>query len=1082
MAPSRHQHSSSGPVRSYPSQPSPPALGETLGTTPPIHPAMTDDDVERILNAFLLASDVALGVSVPDSLAVATRIWHEAFAATPEASTPLAALQTQLVRHRKQFAVLLMNHRDYNAYERLVLTLYRTHAAFAAVTPSWTERVCGIIKLQGDAFDADGVERFLGDAAQPLDDRRFVLMTVVERGLLYTNDAPAFVAFFLRQYPHLEGGAERLHCGIHVYKRALNLLVSVPRIAEVVEELFSDEPHGDVVSALLQSAAQFHQSKVALSLFRYQVRLQAARPHDLTHVMQALLDAHQYAKTIEMYHEWASLRDDSQIAILLEIAERERDWKALQRQFEDMYGRGTLPHRVHYAIVMNALASIGAREEVRTLFNQLSRRNLAPDADIVAALARSELYYGDFDACSRLVERYSAFSSQYWHQLVFGFFFRSNDLAGAMAWFERVRATPHLVNAAALRSLLGLCRRNYAVKELEAVWRFVTTTPSIRDTITLDIYCEVIKAYTKLSLHHEADAVATAALTKSAHPHLLGKVLACKAANYRQWLQHDRYLSVHQRDMLHAQIGAVAQLYAHHRVLPQTAWFAERIRYHTFCDNLEEATRVLRHVGDECPRDVLNEKHYHPLMHYHFQRGNYNAVLELFKEMTTRDVAVSVMSHYWLMRALLRLDRIKKTAYANSTNLLRAVYDMHGLALDARTQPLASKVPRAQLYKNAAVLANITMEYVVQKNEPAGSELLFGFLEQIRARTGDKVTAAFKYPFYREIYHFYVNQGNAAGAAKVVDTIYEDLVHTTTQYVADLRSVRGDEPAVVPHGLSRHLQFFVAVKLDAFRYSPRAVATVSQVSRTSFECGLAFSNHTYNRLVVVLASVPRHSRLCAAAWREALRTCESRLVRGSWMLVSLERAKRLVLMALVHYLSTNTSVATLQHRYALLLRFYRVQAAHLGGFSARHGGDRTRALEEALASYNRRFSDKDAVTVQGLLDRDFEFFSPPEPHANHLVIAPATGHTLHRQWTKLRPRLAPDAVQELAREFPHTLEYLHLVPARMYSHYRLMKEVDRLEPPPISDVSESARSRHDRVQRVLRALQDQHHPERTFAP
>lgn len=98
---------------------------------------------------------------------------------------------------------------------------------------------------------------------------------------------------------------------------------------------------------------------------------------DLKYAMQSLLSMNYHKEVEELYWNFPTLHDDDQIEVLLELCAVSKDWEGLQKRFEEMYGRGNLPLTVHYAIVMNALATVGAKQEVDNLFQQLIERKLA---------------------------------------------------------------------------------------------------------------------------------------------------------------------------------------------------------------------------------------------------------------------------------------------------------------------------------------------------------------------------------------------------------------------------------------------------------------------------------------------------------------------------------------------------------------------------------------------------------------------------------------------------------------------------------------------------------------------------------
>lgn len=739
---------------------------------------------------------------------------------------------------------------------------------------------------------------------------------------------------------------------------------------------------------------------------------------------------------------------------------------------------------------MNALASIGAREEVHTLFNQLLRRNLVPNSGIVAALVNTELFHGNYKQAEDLIIKYtdpsnsSDIASDYLYQFIFTKFFRSNDLETAMKWFNRIcedKKSFHLLNKESIRALISLCRKNYSLQNLEHIWQTIQQNPKLFQHISnQDIYVEMIKTYTKFSLYEKANELSNQALdeTASIHPYLCGNLYTAKLANYLRWLQdRQQFLNVHQKDLIHKLIQSLIKAYNDNNIFQQSYWYVTLMKYYIFRDNnIEIAVEILKYL-QKTHIQILNEQHYHPIMQFYLKDGDFNEVLEIFKKMMSNEVTASTLSHLWLIQALLKLDRMKGTNFNNSTNLLKAVYEMNGLQIQGNNESTNlknSQTPKGQLYQNAEVLTNITMSYIVSKNDGDGENLLFNFLEQIKENTNEKITNTFKYPLYKNIYKYYMNRGNEVQAVALIENIFEDLRRTIMKYVSEKTAVRCYDESI-PRYLEEHFQYFFNIKLEQFEAKKRSKNTLNELlelSKVVKDCQVQLTNHSQNNLVHALL------KNGTSGFQEALSICEEYLTAGNWKLISVEKSKKYILKALMYYLSDHSDTSMLKGKYKLLLDYYAVKLENLNETFEPLKLTKIGLLMKTLDSYNRRFSENDAVSVQGLLDKEYEFFNPPSSKYDTFMIRQSTSNILTQRFNQYYKSKGKVEVFKLMDKFPLTIEYLLTSDSSKKRSDKFMDQINRRESPPISDVHETHKSRNERIIRVLKLIQEENHPER----
>lgn len=1117
-----------------------------------IRSSMSDFEVDKVYTKFILTTDNSSGALNYRNVDEAIGIWSDAFSVSDTKSQQITSLQKKLISKRKRLITSLMNHKKYDLYLKKVGELYKNHPLFAKLDISWSERVFLIIKFQDGDFDFQSIQQYISNESEDIDKRRDLITTFLRKGLFYTQERSVllrseinegeyrYIKAFFEFASTIEGGLDNFANEINSYQKALNVIIGIPNVSltlkSIIVGLGHDENHElarsdklvhreqtylTLLSLLLKCLADHNQSKIALSIWQDKIsyhrrttthsHTNSLTPDDLTNIMRATFDAGLYAKTVELYKEWLYLlKDDSQISILLQISGKERDWRALQKQFEDMYGKGTLPHKVHYAIVMNALASIGARDEVNTLFNQLLRRNFVPDTAVIAALVNSSMYHGDFDTAQRIIEKYDSdedIFSDYLYQTIFDLFHRSNDLKNAIKWFhvvireQKSSKTARLLNSHSLTSLIKTCQKNYAIRELDMILHTLNTDEQFNYLLLMNTYVDLIKAYTKLSLYQEAEDLSSKAFDVLAHPYKCGSLFTAKMSNYRRWLQSSRYSTVHEKELLHSQIRTIINSHLSSKVIPTTEWFIELINYYIYVDNdLVRAEQVLEFLK-KSNLQLLNERHYHPIMKYHVLNGQHNNVLELFKDMTSNDIPVSIMSHFWLMRALTHLDKTNRTDFTNSTNLLKAVYDMNGLTLDTSTIESAApsssasssdlnnnqrQVPKGELYQNVEVLANITMIYILEKNDPMGNNLLFHFLEQVRERTSERVTNTFKYPLYKNIFKYYKKLGNHIQAESIAQNILQDLKSTIDTYITDLKEVNEGKPISVPTNLELGYQYYLGIKLNDYD-TARPYNTENETFFNDIfdivepvKAGeIKLNNFIYNKLVQLLVSIPpQHSELSKNGFLEALGICEEYLTTQNWRLVATEKAKQYILKALMVFMNHSISKQVLQEKYSIVLDFYMIRLDDLlVQYQSQQLVNSKAFLEKAIDSFSKKFSENNPLTIDSLLARDLEFFKPPNPMKNHLVIQ---NHNVNLLLSRLKHFMFVElgGLKEewfkLMDDYPLTIEYLLMAEARHLRYLKFMWAIDKLEPAPVSELQESFESKQERIFRALRQIQEEH--------
>lgn len=117
---------------------------------------------------------------------------------------------------------------------------------------------------------------------------------------------------------------------------------------------------------------------------------------DLTLMMKSLQANQLNSEAMSLYNSHSDLHHDDQFDTLLRVHGSEHQWTSMQKQFEELFGRGELPNIRHYGIVMYALSLKGEMNALMLLWNQLQDRKMIPTLSIFHSLM----------VCSNVVKDY----------------------------------------------------------------------------------------------------------------------------------------------------------------------------------------------------------------------------------------------------------------------------------------------------------------------------------------------------------------------------------------------------------------------------------------------------------------------------------------------------------------------------------------------------------------------------------------------------------------------------------------------------------------------------------------------------
>ncbi|KAG7191508.1 uncharacterized protein KQ657_003103 [Scheffersomyces spartinae] len=689
---------------------------------------------------------------------------------------------------------------------------------------------------------------------------------------------------------------------------------------------------------------------------------------DLTNAMKALRAQNLHKEVFKLHNNFPELHHDEQIDVLLYTCEDAKDWMMLQDHFERMYGKGDLPLPIHYAIVMNALAGIGATADVERLFSQLLKRNLMPNSYVYAALIKCRLNDDQIDDAIKIAESYFSLLDKgkvsdkpttYLYNLILKAHTRSSDLGKAISFLERVVVQQQtmktkLISYSLLGDIVRFASKNLGINEIIKVKQIAVSLQA--DDIPFRL--QLIKAYTALGFYQKADEEITTAHQMSDIPFSLPHVCAVQVRNCFFWYQ--RAQSTERKRLLVDNIKfIVARLYD--GTLANSGkghLIAELIRYYVYRGPLANATSLLELAKR---LEVVHEKHYLPLLkHYSSQdeMESQQQVLALYKDMAVNRINAGAKTYVSLMKALNYLDG-RVGNFDRSQELLRTIFDTYGLSVNSPT--VKDAVSFDSVFNDASELCSIVSLYVMSRH-PSPNEVLFNFLEQMKQILKDKITNDFRYLVALDMAQLYYQQGNISFAIMLAKNTVGEMNEVFDKYW--------------------HSYCVSGLPISDFRY-PKQLTQIYQkltkllFANTSDEEIESYYHEAEQHHALLLGTQYNSVMRCLldrGGLKEALEISERHLISGNLVERKLyERLQYYWKLFILHQFQAKGVPATLTE-YAILNEFYDIRNPKELMSELRHIKEPLKALQ--------KFIDKEGVPykknlkITGLLKLIPQVFNP----------------------------------------------------------------------------------------------------------
>lgn len=1045
---------------------------------------LSEEDLTAISGFFNQAIELASGELSKEAYGFVVKFWLTVF--REHRGGP--ALQRILLRSKDKVVNLCVNNLDYVKY---VECMGHVPGKEWADTVAQTLRfqVLGKGELQ---FDSSSIRAFLrGD--HDLEAKRRMLATFLRKALLYSlkYDMPKVVSAFFGFANDVGDGNLLLIKPEHaVYRQALALLsfpgekTSVAAHIQLLGRLLLGTENGDkavfsnLLTSLMTAIAQ-KRPQVALEYWKYKAEsLVVPKPkvnefltlHDLLTAMWALLRKNDYQECLELYPKYPHLHSDQQIDIFLKISEKTKDWQHLQKQFEDMYGRGELPYVQHYSIVMNALASIKVVKEVDELYEQLLRRKLKPTCEIHAAIIKSRLAINDYAGAE---EKFEEFLQNYEngavvqgsvarvHALIFELHFHASTLPRLMKALQEVidrqkTCTVPLIDTKFLCDVIKTVGANYGVRELEQLWE-IAERFSMK---TEEVYEKTINALSRFGEYEKADKLTFEAHLESAVPFTSSVIAKAQLKNLRSWYNATTdgeirpYIAAKAMTIIKGVDLGKFSLNGRSKLLLEAIKFELAInRRGTARAYLDQAITL----------EGVSEEHYIPFLKYHCNARSYkgaSAVLELYREMAGNRIVLTSKTYVYLIKALVEIDRSNSANYVNSYKLLESVFELYGLSLFEHIKPLRASA--GDMYYHAENLLRVVTTYVratTNKNDDAKMDLVVHFLNQMKDRLGNCIPLRFRLAIFKEMGILYRLIGDNETARRLALKALDELNDVAAHYR------KGQEESFLEPVLPKLLQLdyrqVYEVLLPVYRELQAPSEEYQRLAQTALTYNVHLAGPIFRPIIEhIMKEEPTESKV-----RTILDICERFLVAGSWVEVNIEKKQQFIYKLYILFLTRSMPTQRIMDNYVLFNKYYNVRSIDELKEEFKHVGNLAEALQCALDEYGVMTSF--TWKVHALVKDPHKFFLPGRSIPSKNVMD-------HRMSAKIYAYIGKYSLDDRTKafklydDFPDTVEYLLYYGQARTRLQGLRREIDEIRPPPAFSTNEGRKNRRFRTLGALR--------------
>lgn len=1047
--------------------------------------SVNERDLELIGRHFANLLEIVNGYSSERNVDLLCEIWRTVF--QHPSKSIWGDIQRKILEKKDRFLHILMNYGRYLFYEHEVKPLYSSPEYLKL--QSWTDTIANTVRftsIDGNLIvDTNSVSRFLVDKDHTIVQKRKLLSIVLRKCLLYsskTQHGTSAATFF-----SLLSAVEEDHMNLvgtehDVYSSGLRILFTPPKTISIEAHLQMLLHH--IKATNVEQEARFLTTamftilsiapKSVLEICKLKESLHLQLSHmDLTICMNGLRELKKYDAVLELYQNHPDLHNDDQIMILLQVSKETHDWKGLQCKFEEMYGKGYLPYEGHYALVMNALASLGSVLEVYQLYGQLKRRQLHPSPSVYAALINVHLFTGNVAKAEQEFEGYlegvkngenRAEATAYLLSLIVKVQAKSQNLTDQLLFLEKYVQKEkelgiNLIDSEHLCATLNLAATVFSPFCLERVLKIASKS----NKITTSFLESTVRAYTHLEQFEKAEEIAYEAHIQSDVPFTNAVIYKAQLRNYRLWYLSDRTRET--RNFILDRVDALIARFKNRkiRIEGSKGLMAEIIKFQLLRNKVADARDILIQAEKA---DMLSENLITPLMNYYSKQKTYDGfskVLDLYRQMASQKIPIGTKSYVYLMKALIYLDGKNDNGLENSYKLLESLFELNGIKLE---NPSKSRILVDHAHNSAVDLCRVVSSYVMACNEVSEktNALLFDFVKFLRTILGENLSNELRFTIYHLLGKLYLHQGLPELSSRLVDSGLDELETKIKQYI-DRYQYGAD--AVIPRALGYIYRQLFGLKLNLLEVDEGVLTDdYLKLYKQASLLQVQVSGVHYNALLDQLTR--NHDLRCLDS---CLEICEEHLITGNWIEAKIMRKQQYLYKIVICHFIRAIGEDAVTRNFKILNSYYNVLDLKKLQREFSRVKDPLRTMEAELYEVNQLVDRGSDWTVDEILANIPEFFNPERLISSAFKVAP---YLLNRLTSLVKHHCGSDkdTAFKLMDKYPETMEYLLFHESNSMRRGIFRSMIDEVIPRP--GRSEDFRSRRNRTNEALGHLKALH--------
>lgn len=1051
---------------------------------------LSTKDVERIHHLFYSSLNIAPTELEGDkTFFLACDIWDSAFK-NYKGFTRLTKLQRALLSKRKLFVNSLLHFKYHEIYESIVAPLLQTTDP---IPREWCDTLIETIRFRYSRnrsliYDSEAIGSFIKSSVNTIDEKRVLLSVFVRKGL-FDNKNEDDVFTIIKSFIRFISMSEDKHLLLtkfehRQYRAAVFLLIEhLQKTTEPllkIESAFKYLDQGvffNFISTIIKVSSE-RLPTTTEKYFEYKLRngLNYTTSDDLTNMMVAFHSNRQFDQVFEISKKLPQFYHEDQLVVLLKVSESLNDWKTLQSQFNEMYGQGHLPYAVHYSIVMKALASIGAKEEVDRLFSQLKKRKITPSASIYAALIKSRVINKEYEGAKEIFEEYLSFRENIkeldlqtsdLYRLIVEVYLKNNDNNEMLNFINETLKRQkeegvQLIDSYTITQYITYFVESFSFKDVKYIHKIAEEL----DLLTEDVYAQLVNAYTMFSQYELAEELLVEAHNYSLAPFRNPKLLKAQLRNYRIWFGHrnnhgiKEYIWNARNQLIDVVVSEKTSSYS------KASLYSEMVKHFI-------SRKMVAHAKNYIQRANVfkaTESSYLPVLKYYSESSNmahHEKVLGLYKEMVNLNVEIGVRSYEYLLKSVVFMDS-SKNDFHNSDKLFESILNKHDINITIpskiakdEVEEIESKAIKADLSGSADILCRIVSNYLITRPalQADKADFFVKFVTEVRERLNNQMKYSLRITIYKEMGRLYLNFHNLSVAHSLISNGIKEMEQIIKDYRAEFPLA--DKQIVNPRILENDYSTLINLRLKLLESSNADPASYLRVLNTSKELDVKLRGNDLNLILEKLLKLDPEKGL-----EPIMFLIEEYLSSGT---IHEQNFRDRMLTLYCKFILEKCQVmpvSSIEHQYKLYNQFYGIE--DIEELKASNSKHTRKTLKGLLNEFNKTYYKVGNYTYDYMMKNPELFFSPEKRMTTAYKIEPHLMTTV-RNYILSYCHEDPIKIFQLTDKYPAAVESAMFNDIFKHKLEYFRHEINKIISPP-SNVTETFVQRRSRTTRALKRL------------